>query len=351
MSKFQTQICNSFQFSLSCLVDGELDDKAANAAMAHMEYCDQCQGFFEDARRQLQLHRDISNPHNLMEQFSLLTGHPESEALESRELVHRLATILYQIGKAYVLMELQPDSHMSIFEDAVKVEEARTRGRGFVDGVLESGALDGDNSAAADWNGVDWNAARGLFNGRLSRIEGALQKGVRLLEEALTADPDHEEARLYFGFVQQQKGKPLRAQREFRRVFETALDEANRGHAAVQLGLMLDGEGEYREAIAHMRWVTMSGLADFDDRFFYVRFNIGMYYAYLGQLDRSLDSFRELLDRHPGRLADIAGLFEKSPKLRLLIESKAGFANMLVSRCPELFGGQQLEDDSSGERS
>ncbi len=320
-----TEVCTHFQIDLSCMADGELDDDAGMRAMAHLETCSACREFFEDTRLQLRLHRDMADPLPLAGRFALLVGR---ENTEEHELVHRLATIFYQIGKAYVLLEIQPKRTV-VFEEAVKVEATRTRGRGFVDGVVARG--DGDVG------GVDWTSARSLLNGKLSKIEGALDKGLRLLEEALEIDSAHEEARLYLGFAQLHLGKPLRAQREFERVFRSAVDETNRAHAAVQLALMHAEEKEYREALVFLRWVTLCGLTELDERFFFVRFNIGMYYAHMRRKDRSIAAFRELLDRHPENSREVAGFFAASPLLRAVIDSQAGFAEELTTRCPELF--------------
>jgi tetratricopeptide (TPR) repeat protein len=321
-------VCEPFQLDLSCLADGELDEAAGARALAHLETCDSCREFFEDTRLQVRLHRDMADPEPLARRYAVLLGGGATSDLDSEELVHRLATIFYQIGKAYVLLEIQPE-RTRVFEEAVKVEATRARGRGFVDGVVSRGMEEA--------GGVDWNAARGLLNGQLSSIEGALDKGMRLLQEALEIDPAHEEARLYVGFAELHLGKPLRAQREFKRVFGTALDESNRGHAAVQMALMHAEEGDYRQAIVMLRWVTISGLPELDERFFFVRFNIGMYWAHLRRKDRSIGAFRELLDRHPASSGEVAGFFQGSPKLRAVIDSQEGFGEDLLQSCPELF--------------
>ena len=88
-------------------------------------------------------------------------------------------------------------------------------------------------------------------------------------------------------------------------------------------------------------WVQVDELrpldADADDRFWFVRFNIGMAYAIDRMPERALGAFRQLLDHHPGRVSDIAQAFASSPVLRKTIESQPGFAESLLKRCPELF--------------
>lgn len=335
-----TQECVRFQSDLSSLVDGELEEVAAGRAVAHLEGCSDCRAFFDDTRRQVEAHRDMADPDGLVRRYSDLLGVELSDEVEWIELVCRLANIFYQLGKAYTLTALDPDYRTRVFEEALPVETMRTQGRGFVDGVLESGR--GDEA------GVDWNNARHLFNGRLGRIEGALGKGTRLLREALKADPNHEEATLYLAYVDVHEGRFLRASRELRSLFDNAIHDENRGHAAVQLARLHSREGDYKKALAYSRWMTLTGLADQEDRFFVVRFNIGTYYARLGDPRRSVEAFRRLLDLHPGRVGEIAGFFARSDKLRACIDSQPGFLEQLFADCPELFQPSTTEGSQAG---
>lgn len=324
-----------FQLDLSCMLDGELDEAAAARTMLHIEECEACRAFFEDVRSQVRLHRDLCDPNRLFARVAMLTGgldlSPERmrEEAEAADLVHRLATVFYQLGKSYVLSATDPDFRTRVFEAAVPLESARHQGRGFVDAVLMQGR--------GETGGVDWVRARHMLNGRLERIESAAEKGRRLLEEALVADPDHEEARLYLAFLDSREGRPLRAAETYRELFRSALSEQNRGHAAAQLGKLYVSQQMYRRALACFRWLTISGLERRDARFFFVRFNIGKCYAMLGERERTLEAFRSLLDLYPDRLADVIEMFAKAEKLHRAIESVDGFAEELVARCPELF--------------
>jgi tetratricopeptide (TPR) repeat protein len=326
------EVCSNFQLDISCLLDNELDQGAAGRAMIHMEACGCCRAFFEDTRLQVQMNRDMADPTRLFARIAMLTGGQSSwsaSAAENIDLVHRLATIFYQLGKAYVLASIDPGYRERVFEAVVPVESGQTRGRGFVDGVL----MNGKGQAG----GLDWQRARAMLNGRLERIESPLEKGRKLLEEAIATDASHEEARLYLAFLHGHEGKRIRAAEEYREIFSTAISDTNRGHAAIQLGRLHSAEKDYRKAIACWRWVTISGLADGDERFFVARFNLGMVYALIRNQSRSLSYFRELLDRHPARVGEVAGLFARSPRLREAIDAQAGFGESLVRTCPELF--------------
>lgn len=324
-----SSLCSNFQIDISCLVDDELDEGAAGRALVHLEACECCRTFFEDTRTQVKLHRDIADPDRLFARIAMLTGAQMRGEAESIDLVHRLATIFYQLGKAYVVAAIDPGYRERLFEAAVPVEAAQSRGRGFVDGVL----LNGKEKAG----GLDWQRARSMLNGRLERIQSPIEKGRRLLEEAIAFDPSHEEAQLYLAFLDAHEGRRVTAAEGYRQIFNSAVNETNRGHAAIQLGRLHSSEQNYKKAIACWRWLTISGLADLDGRFFVARFNLGMVYALQGNQSRSLRYFRELLDRNPERAGEVADLFARSPKLRTAIDSQAGFAESLIKTCPELF--------------
>jgi tetratricopeptide (TPR) repeat protein len=324
------EVCEHFQSDLSCLVDGELDEAAAGRAMLHLESCADCREFFEETRRCVRLHRDATDPQRLVAQIAALTGAQINDEARAIDLVSRLASIFYQLGKAYVLAARDVDHRTRVFEAPVAVEPTQARGRGFVDGVLSGNQ--------GDLGGVDWRGARSLFNGRLKEIQSPLEKGRRLLHEALEVDPSHEEARIYLAFLHASEGRTLKAAEEYRNVFRTALCDENRGHAAVQLGRLHDAEGDHRRALACFRWVRMSGLAERDARFDFIDFNIGVQHAHMGEVERSLQAFRRLLDSSADRLEEIAELFGDSRGLQRAIEAHPGFLERLVAACPELFG-------------
>jgi len=329
---------DEFLKDLSCMFDGELEEQAAGRAMLHIEECSSCRSFFEDLRNQVRAHRDMENPEELFAHVALLRAQDEAKLsdfekisanVESIELINRLATVFYQLGKAYALSAIDPGYRTLIFEAVVAVDRTKSAGRGFVDGVLMRGE--------GDLGGLDWNEARHSLNGRLERINDPLEKAHRLLAECLDADPSHEEARLYLAYLHAHEGKTLKAAKEYKEVFDTAIDDRNRGHAAMQLGNLHGREEDYRKALACYRWITISGLDKADDRFFGARFNIGKCWVMLGERERALQTFRELLDTHPDHVVEVAKYFAGAPSLRRSIDLIPGFPEELVARCPELF--------------
>jgi hypothetical protein len=133
-------VCERFQLDLSCLVDGEIDEPAAARAMVHLESATSCREFFDDTRNCVRLHRDVADPARLLARISSLTGRSIYGRASSIELVHKLATIFYQLGKAYVLAGTDPDYlRTHVFEAAVEVEPYQADGKRFVDGVIEKG--------------------------------------------------------------------------------------------------------------------------------------------------------------------------------------------------------------------
>ncbi|MEO0652426.1 MAG: hypothetical protein AAFZ65_17260 [Planctomycetota bacterium] len=327
--------CSELQLQLSMLVDGELDEQAAGRAVAELESCPACREFFDSIRGQVRLHRELHDTDSLRTQYAELVGSALPCDLETRQAVHRLAEIFYQLGKAYALSALDPDFRTRVFEEAVAVDSTRARGRGFVDGVA--------HREGGEYGGFDWRAKRHLLNGTLEKIEEPLVKARRLLEEALLVEPDHEPTQLYLGFLDAREGKKIAAAKRFRQVFDEAVEEGHRGHAATQLGVLHAEEGSWREALVWYRWIGISGLADLDPRFFVAKFSAGVCYVHLGLRARALDTFRSMLDRYPERVDELAGFFARSPVLQREIDAQPGFPEELMAACPELFGCGQEE--------
>jgi len=333
-----------------------LDDAAAPRVVGHLEACPGCREFFDQVRAQVRLHKDLCDPEGLLGRFAVMAGGSDGEhgrrGLENRLLVHRLATVFYQIGKAYTLAAVDAGYRQRVFEPVVSVERERVLGRGFIDGVAAAQTRPVPDRAALR-SGPDWGQKRHLLNGTLEKLPKSEDKARRLLEECLDVEHDHEPAHIYLALLDAHEGKVLRASRRLQELFDTAIDPANRGHAASQMGRLLFGEDDFHGALVWFRWLRKSGLADEDDRFAVVRFNIGLCYAHLERPEPALVAFRGMLDRHPARAGQLAEIFRNSPVLRATIDRQHGFAEQLVARCPELFaaGGPAPRRDGAPPRS
>jgi tetratricopeptide (TPR) repeat protein len=337
--------CELLQYDLSQMVDGELQEEPAARTLERLEALPDCRDFFENIVAQVSAHRDVADPEQLVERYRELTGGRIPGDLETRQLVHRLASIFYQVGKAYALSAFDPDWRQRVFERAVSVEAARSQGRGFIDGI----AARQSSEEGARFGQIEWHKKRHLLNGLLERIERPADKAKRMLEECLKVEPDYDPAHLYLGFLDQKAGLRLRAAKRFRYVFDEAVDPGNRGHAAMQLGKLYVAEGEFRTALTWFRWVGISGLAHLDERFFPAMFNIGLCYVHLGRGERALATFRQMLDRHPGRRTDLANFFARSPKLRSAIDAQPDLGAAFLARCPELFVRPESSPNSGGD--
>jgi len=343
-----TEVCTAFQADLSCLVDGELHRGASDRAMLHMESCTCCSQFVEATRRQVQMNRDVADPDRLLARVAMLTGNDLAAEAAEFDLNHRLATIFYELGKAYALAGIDPDAFRErVFRRPVPVATTKTRGRGFVDGVLLGGTPASSGVADSD---VNWQRARHLLNGQLEKIDAPLDKGRRLLEEAVAIDRDHEEARHYLALLHKADGRTLRAAEGFRDVFDTALDLTNRVHAAINLGRAYYDEGETKKALVFWRWTLAFGDVSDDERFWFVRYNVALAYILEQDGGRAVASLRSMLDRFPVRAADVARMLSSgSPKIRMAIESQVSLTRALLKDCPELFLATAAQDEEGPE--
>ena len=341
----------ALQYELSCLADGELDEAAAAKLLVKLEADDESRAFFEDVQRFARLHRDVADPDRISARMAMLAGElTPSGGLESalnaaglpdpavQGLDRKLAKIFYQLGKAYVLSALDPDRFQDlVFAAAVPIRTTKDQGRGFVDQALQAEQL-GDQAPR-------WAEARHLFNGRLERIEDPIQKGIKLLEQALEIENDHEEARIYLAFVHGYQGRTLMAERLYKEVFDSAVAPENRGHAAMQIGQLYTQEGDHKRAAHYYRWITLSGLAEQEPRFWPAYFNLGVASMGMGQRERGLRWFRELLDRHPEKTPKVAALCLESPTFKETVEANPAFASLLQQTCPELFQAHTPDAD------
>jgi tetratricopeptide (TPR) repeat protein len=262
---------------------------------------------------------------------------------------------------------------LQVFEEPVPIAGMAHRGRGFVDGQLAAARAAGLQTSGLPKSGegeltddmrelelepgaaYDWVKARSLLSDQLELRAKNLEKARVLLEEALLVRPSYAEARLYLAFYYQHGGDFERAEREYRRVFETARKMRNRAHAAVQLGVLQHERGELQSAVRCFRWITRSGLVRRDGRFFFVFYNLGVLYARLEDFDRCVKCFEILYHRHRAQGAEIERFLGRADAFLKTVADRPQLADSLKAACPDWVpvlrdGNAKPQDDSDSSR-
>lgn len=274
-------LCAGFQRDLSALLDGELAERAASRTLAHLESCGSCSEFFQAIRLQALAHRDLAVPGSLARRLRRMRGEDLFEGMADAEIIRRLTSALYQLGKAYVLLATERDYLLKVAEEPVEVD------------CFEQGEL-AEAAAVARKAGVCHVPMEVL-----EAKDSHLRKGRQLLEEALRLKPRFAEARLYLGFVCQVQEDLLAAEREYREVFLRTDRLVNRGHAAIQLGMLYNHAGRHGAALRLYRWVVASGLVARRPEFAFVLYNIVVEHMMMGDAAAAARMLRRLRTAFP----------------------------------------------------
>jgi len=291
-------LCAGFQRDLSALLDGELPEESAKRGLAHLETCEPCSEFFQAIRLQALAHQDLAVPGSLARRMRRLRGEDLFEGMTDAEIIRRLATALYQLGKAYVLLANDGDYLLEVAEEPVEIDAfEQTEAAEAAEAAQSTGACS-----------VDPEALRG-------RSEDHLHQGRRLLDEALRLKPKFAEARLYSGFVHQLMGDTDGAAGEYREVFLRTDRHVNRAHAAIQLGLLYDRLGDHRFALRMYRWVVASGLLHRKREFAFVLYNIAVEHLSLNDLSAAVAMLRRIRLGFPEVWEQARGWLHQDPEL------------------------------------
>ena len=313
------------------VVSGETAPDPAARLLFFLEHSPSFREFFEDARHYARAEEDSEERRHLAARLSTIVGDPEldgSGVAEGGGLARRLATVLFAVGKSYVVAALEPDDFRErLFEAARPVVDPERDLRRVVDRAMAA-----TESAPA--------SVREQCHELISRLEhagDALARGRELIEYARAVDPTHEEARIYSAFLYVRDGQRAKGIALYKSVLADARKLANRGHAAIQLGRIESSRGRWLEAVKYWRWVTYSGLADAEGKFWPARFNLGLAFAHLEDPERSLGYFRALVCAHSDHVEEAARAFA-APEAQEAIGRHPGLVDGLRRHCPELFG-------------
>ncbi|MCB9892586.1 MAG: hypothetical protein H6833_13120 [Planctomycetes bacterium] len=343
-SRRRSNPCLPIQADISSMLDGESDDAAVHRALVHIEVCPRCRDFFEGLQGQMRLHRELVDPEKLIRRIQRFDGADFFRRVPVKDNLKRLAVFFYELGKAYLLMSADQKYLLKVFEESVPIPATASRGRGFVDGVIQAYGDTPDAMPSQGAGDYDWIKARGLLNGELDHEALTREKARLLLEEALCLRPGFAKARLYMGFYHQLTEEWTLAATEYRRVFETTRNLSNRAHAAVQMGVLRHLQGQPRIARRWFRWVVRNGVVRRDSRFYFVYYNLAVLTAHQGDLEKAIAYFDILHERFADRAQEVRGFLGRAHNFQQLLEQKREFAGHLRRRCPSFF---EVESPSS----
>jgi tetratricopeptide (TPR) repeat protein len=291
-------LCAGFQRDLSALLDQELPEDAARRTLAHMEVCTDCGEFFQAIRLQALAHRDLAVPGSLATRLRRLRGQDLFEGLTDSEIIRRLASALYQLGKAYVLLATDDKYLLSVAEEPVVIDSFRNdEASPVAEAAKETGAC---------------TCSKELLE---SRTDDNLAYGRELLEETLRLKPKFAEALLYKGFVCQVQGEFEAASTAYHQVFLRSERLTNRAHAAIQLGMLYDRAHNYTRALRMYRWVLASGIVHRKPNFAFVLFNIVVEHVSLDDLDAAAEMLQRIRLQHPQVMDSAKQWLRDSPEL------------------------------------
>ena len=291
-------LCQGFQRDLSALFDQELPEDAARKTMAHMQVCGDCGEFFQAIRLQALAHRDLAVPGSLSRRLRRMRGDDLFEGLTDSEIIRRMASALYQLGKAYVLLATDNEYLLRVAEEPVVIDHfVAGEANDLVEAAGATGACCVDEALLRD------------------RTENNLVQGRKLLEEALRLKPQFSEALLYHGFVCQVQGELEGAQKAYHQVFLRSERMTNRVHAAIQLGMLYDRADQNERALRMYRWVLASGIVQRKPQFDFVLFNVAVEHVSLGDLDAAATMFGRIRLHHPPTWESAMKWIRNSPEL------------------------------------
>jgi tetratricopeptide (TPR) repeat protein len=339
--------CPGYLQDLNAFVDGELGDEGSTSdrpdrlvqLVQHMGACAGCHDYTTALRELSQLNRDsaagleeeLANRVDPTGLFASITGNLVEEKRQA------LARLFYEIGKAYVLTgnrALQESRRQSVAYTApsrsIRGSEVEARQ------VLRDAEKLGAAGQHASSTTILLRRSRQLF-GSQGRGASALTKGQRFLEEAIALDPALDEARIYLGFRHAVVGRPDRARIQFRKVYLTGRTPLHKLLAAQSLGRLHAEAGDYRRAIECYEEVVRSTQAIEEPGLFPSFLNLAVNYAKVGDSEKSIEGFSQLVGRFPEKRDQIRELLARKVTFQALLEQNLTLKQDLLARAPALF--------------
>lgn len=325
--------CLPFQIDLSSMVDEEIDERSVSRTLVHLETCSGCREFLQSVRGGVVVHRQLADPARLERVLQMLEATRVFPVADTKSHLRRLAAIYFQLGKAYLMFSLDKKFQCRLLDEPVTIPDYKVRGRHFVEKVLHA------RSGEGIFRGYDWVKARYLLNGRLENDADNLEKGKLLLDESLVVRPRFAEPRLFLALYHRALGQEAQSVEHLEWVLANGQKTFTRASAAVQLGVLHGVKEEFHKALEYSHWVLRQQFEDSGEAkhaFFVASYNTAIYYAQMGDFERSIEYFRALVAKQPERANDAGMLLRDCPIMRKIVAESAGFRQKLESVSPSL---------------
>lgn len=339
--------CVEFELSIHEFVDGELPQPDSKSLLVHLELCENCRTSIESLRQQIRVHRDSVDFEKIVSGFDKDAFFKTLSGTLLSSNVERMATLLYELGKAYFVSG--NDSKLVTFlqRKAVSIARASAEGRRL---AKETADLAVRAGGAPRKTAQSLRRTQQMFRGRETARKGArigassgrtsLDNARRFLEECLILSPAHAAARLYLGVYFHRVDRPDEAIAEYRRILDLPnLEPTMRVMTLQALGNAFAYQKDYPRAIEYFEEIRRTGIVEKDPKFFTILVSLAMFHAKVGQLEQSTAAFGELVTRFPSKVAEARATLEKAEVFCSLLRSHASFRNDLVRRYPVLFAG------------
>ena len=211
------------------------------------------------------------------------------------------------------------------------VPDIAARGRNLLDAIVREGS-----------SGVDWVAAKELFDGQLRTPEESLARGQRLLSECLALDAASDGARLYLGLVHYARGQRALARKQFQYVLSRSTDEVMRGFARANMANVCLDEGDCEGAITLLIQLVDSGVIDQEPRLTSSFLSLALAYGLNCDFDESLHWFGRLYVEAPQRRPWVAKELSRRSHFQHLVRTHPG-GRELASQLTRWFPQRQGE--------
>jgi tetratricopeptide (TPR) repeat protein len=285
--------CLPIQVDLSAMLDGELDPASVRRVMVHSDVCPSCRAFLDGIRSQVRLHRKVAMA-TVPPEVEGGEAHAPNEAVTAGARLRdeltanrlRLAKILYELGRGFVLMGLSADFSRVVAKEPVPVPDMAMRGRNLVDEATRAGD-----------QGPEWVAAKDLFDGCIRTADENLGRGHHV------------------------RGQRALARRQFQTILAESSDSLVRAYALSNLSNVHLDEGDFDEAVRLLLELVASDALEKQPRIGTAMFNLGLAYGLKGQFSESLRWFGRLHEEMPHRRNYVASELGRRSQFLFLVRS------------------------------